>query len=209
MMALGVSGFYSYFVVVQLYEADTLLYIWQENTDSGSVQYNDLMLYSQLVNDYQVFVKSRLVTDKVIKELNLDLVSASSLANKIAVRTKNNTRHLVISVTDSDPVFAAAVANKTADVFSEMVVVKMGAANVQIIDQAIEPTVPTYPNRRLNLAIGLVIGIMAGFLIIVIIEFFDIKIKNADDIESITGYTQLGAIPELHEHKSYQGGRSV
>jgi capsular polysaccharide biosynthesis protein len=185
--------------VDEQYEANSLLYVWQQDSEEGAVQYNDLMLYSQLVNDYQVLAKSRLVTEEVSDSLKLDPISAANLAQKIEVGTKNNTRHLTITVTDTNPEFAAAVANKTADVFSEVVVAKMGAANVQIIDQAVIPSSPSYPNKPLNLAIGLVLGMMLGVMIIFVIEFFDVRVKTPEDVDTITGFVQLGVIPEFGE----------
>lgn len=198
-VAVGVSGFYTFYIVDEQYEANSLLYVWQQDSEEGAVQYNDLMLYSQLVNDYQVLAKSRLVTEEVSDSLKLDPISAANLAQKIEVGTKNNTRHLTITVTDTNPEFAAAVANKTADVFSEVVVAKMGAANVQIIDQAVIPSSPSYPNKPLNLAIGLVLGMMLGVMIIFVIEFFDVRVKTPEDVDTITGFVQLGVIPEFGE----------
>lgn len=198
-VAVGVSGFYTFYIVDEQYEANSLLYVWQQDSEEDAVQYNDLMLYSQLVNDYQVLAKSRLVTEEVSDSLKLDPISAANLAQKIEVGTKNNTRHLTITVTDTNPEFAAAVANKTADVFSEVVVAKMGAANVQIIDQAVIPSSPSYPNKPLNLAIGLVLGMMLGVMIIFVIEFFDVRVKTPEDVDTITGFVQLGVIPEFGE----------
>jgi capsular polysaccharide biosynthesis protein len=198
-VAVGVSGFYTFYIVDEQYEANSLLYVWQQDSEEGAVQYNDLMLYSQLVNDYQVLAKSRLVTEEVSDSLKLDPISAANLAQKIEVGTKNNTRHLTITVTDTNPEFAAAVANKTADVFSEVVVAKMGAANVQIIDQAVIPSSPSYPNKPLNLAIGLILGMMLGVMIIFVIEFFDVRVKTPEDVDTITGFVQLGVIPEFGE----------
>lgn len=196
-LLFAASGFYTFFIVDEKYEANTLLYVWQETTDSGAIQYNDLMMYSQLVNDYQVLAKSRLVTDQVVKELGLDPSVSQAISNKITVGTKNNTRHLTITVSDRNPEFAAVIANAVADVFSRLVVEKMGAANVQIIDRSIAPVSPASPNKPLNLAIGLLIGIMAGVLLAFAIEFFDVSVNDAEDIEAVTDFAQLGVIPDL------------
>jgi capsular polysaccharide biosynthesis protein len=83
--------------------------------------------------------------------------------------------------------------------FSEVVVAKMGAANVQIIDQAVIPSSPSYPNKPLNLAIGLILGMMLGVMIIFVIEFFDVRVKTPEDVDTITGFVQLGVIPEFGE----------
>jgi len=133
----------------------------------------------------------------VAKELGLDPATVEALSSKITVSTKNNTRHLAISVTDTDPVFAATVANKVATVFSTFVVEKMGAANVRVIDEAVVPDSPSYPNKSMNLALGLLIGLMLGVGLALLLEMLDTRVKTHDDVEQLTGYTMLGIIPEF------------
>ena len=202
-LSVGLSGVISYFVLEEEYSADVLLYIWQDKDESGqdAVNYSDLQLFAQLVNDYQELAKSRLVTGIVAEELGLSADSINRLRNMITVGNKANTRHLTIVVKDTDPVFAAALANKVADVFSRVVVEKMGAGQVNIIDNAIVPTAPSAPNKPMNILIGLVLGIMVGLGIVFLIEFFDTSVKTAEDVERITGYTILGAVPEFSTSK--------
>ena len=193
------SGLYTYILIHERYTADVLMYIWSDDisNDNSNLQMSDLTLFSALVNDYQVLAKSRLVTNQVAAELKLDQATIDTLSSKIAVSTKNNPRHLTISVTDTDPVFAATVANKVATVFSTFVVEKMGAANVRIIDEAVVPAAPSYPNKTMNLAIGLLLGLMLGVGLALLLEMLDTRVKTHDDVEQLTGYTMLGVIPEF------------
>jgi len=198
---LGVvlSGLYTFILVNERYTADVLMYIWRDDaaSENSNIQMADLTLFAALVNDYQVLAKSRLVTNQVAAELQLAPSTIDALSNKITVSTKNNTRHLTISVTDTDPVFAATVANKVASVFSTFVVEKMGAANVRIIDEAVVPDSPSYPNKTMNLALGLLIGLMLGVGLALLLEMLDTRVKTHDDVEQLTGYTMLGVIPEF------------
>jgi capsular polysaccharide biosynthesis protein len=198
-LGLTLSGLYTFILVQERYTADVLMYIWRDDaaTDTGNIQMADLTLFAALVNDYQVLAKSRLVTNQVAKELNLDPSTVEALSSKITVSTKNNTRHLTISVTDTDPVFAATVANKVASVFSTTVVEKMGAANVRVIDEAVVPDSPSYPNKTMNLALGLLIGLMLGVGLALLLEMLDTRVKTHDDVEQLTGYTMLGVIPDF------------
>ncbi|MDD3931387.1 MAG: Wzz/FepE/Etk N-terminal domain-containing protein [Eubacteriales bacterium] len=198
-LCVGASGIVSYFVLEEEYKADVLLYIWQESDESGkdAVNYSDLQLFAQLVNDYQELAKSRLVTGIVAEELGLPETSIGNIRNMITVGNKANTRHLTIVVNDTDPVFAATLANKVAEVFSRVVVEKMGAGQVNIIDNAIVPTAPSAPNKPMNLVVGLVLGIMLGLGIVFLIEFLDTSVKTAEDVERVTSYTLLGAVPEF------------
>jgi len=202
-LSVGLSGVISYFVLEEEYSADVLLYIWQDKDESGqdAVNYSDLQLFAQLVNDYQELAKSRLVTGIVAEELGLPADSINRLRNMITVGNKANTRHLTIVVKDTDPVFAATLANNVADVFSRVVVEKMCAGQVNIIDSAIVPHDPSAPNKPMNILIGLVLGIMVGLGIVFLIEFFDTSVKTAEDVERITGYTILGVVPEFSTAK--------
>ncbi len=202
-LGITLSGLYTFVMVQERYTADVLMYIWEDKVagENSNIQMSDLALFSALVNDYQVLAKSRLVTNEVAKELKLDATASEKLSDQITVSTKNNTRHLTISVTDTDPVFAAAVANKTASVFSTFVVEKMGAANVRVIDEAVAPKDPSFPNKPMNLALGLLIGLMLGVGLSLLLELIDTRVKTSEDIEQLTGYSMLGVIPEFEHNK--------
>ncbi len=212
LLSLSATGIFTYFMLDEQYSANALLYIWNDRkeTDTGynsGVQAADLAVFTALVADYQVLAKSRYVTNKVIAELQLDPVAAAGLSGKISVGTKNNTRHLTITVIDTDPAFAALVANKTAEVFAASVIEKMGVDNVQIIDPAVAPGGPSSPNKPRNLALGLLVGLAAGIGLVLLIDMLDTRVKNSDDVESITGFTLLGAIPEFAKDTSEYEGR--
>lgn len=200
-LGLAIAGSVTIFLIPKQYSANVLLYIWQDKDEkqSANLTASDLNLFSQLVNDYQVLVKSRLVTQKVADELQLSDVQSIALSGKITVGTKANTRHITITVVDRDPAFAATIANTVADVFSKTVVEKMGAANVQIIDPAIAPGSPSSPNTKMNIALGGLIGLMLAVGVILLIEFLDTTVRTVEDVESLTGFTLLGTIPEF-EH---------
>jgi len=211
-LGLAIAGSVTIFLIPKQYSANVLLYIWQDKDEkqSANLTASDLNLFSQLVNDYQVLVKSRLVTQKVADELKLSAAQSAALSGKITVGTKANTRHITITVVDRDPAFAATIANTVADVFSETVVEKMGAANVQIIDPAITPNSPSSPNTKMNIALGGLIGLMLAIGVILLIEFLDTTVRTVEDVETLTGFTMLGTIPEF-EHAplvAHEGRRS-
>ena len=202
-VGLSLATVYTFVLVQERYTADVLMYIWEDpaGNENSNIQLADLSMFAALVNDYQVLAKSRLVTNQVAKELKLDAATTDRLSQMITVTTKNNTRHLTISVNDPDPVFAAAVANKVASVFSTSVVEKMGAANVRIIDEAIPPQHPSSPNKPMNLALGLLIGLMLGVGLALLLEMIDTRVKTSQDIEELTGYTMLGVVPEFTQNQ--------
>jgi capsular polysaccharide biosynthesis protein len=198
-LGLLISGAITYFYIPKQYSANVLLYIWQDNDDgqTNNLTINDLNMFAQLVNDYQVLVKSRLVTQRVAEQMLLGPDQAETLGSRITVATKANTRHITITAVDLDPQISAIIANTVASVFSTAVVEKMGAANVQIIDLAVVPTEPSSPNLKLNIALGALIGIFLAVGLILLTEFLNTTVRTVDDVESLTGYTLLGTIPEF------------
>jgi len=209
-LGLALGGAYVGFIAPRLYTTDVLLYIWQDNSSSenpSNSNYNELLYFSQLVNDYQVLIKSRLVTEMVADKLSLDETVVGSLSDRITVGTKNNTRHITITVEDTDPVRATYIANTVAEVFAEVVVDTMNAGTVKIIDQAIEPQEPSSPDIKMSLAVALLIGIALGLGLAFLMEMLDTKVRSAADIEELSGYKMLGFVPLYDDIRDSREGR--
>ncbi len=68
-----------------------------------------------------------------------------------------------------------------------------------IIDDAILPTSPVSPNRRLILAVGSLLGLFLGVLIAFLVETFDTSLSDEESIKRVTGpdLVVLGRIPSL------------
>ncbi len=75
--------------------------------------------------------------------------------------------------------------------------------DVRIVDEAIEPLQPTKPNKRLNLALGMVLGLGLGVGITFLREYFDNTIKSHEDMEML-GFNILASIPRIEMSKMEQ-----
>ncbi|MCP5456189.1 MAG: polysaccharide biosynthesis tyrosine autokinase [Thermotogae bacterium] len=81
----------------------------------------------------------------------------------------------------------------------------VGTAN--IIDEAYSTDIPIKPNKKRTAAIGGVLGIFLGILIVFIIEYSDKSIKDEEEIKRVTkNNTVLGRIPhiDVEEDKKYE-----
>ncbi len=69
-----------------------------------------------------------------------------------------------------------------------------------IIDKAISNPNPIKPNKQMMLAIGVLLGLFLGVLLVFLIEAFDDSIKDEDSITRALGFNLpiLGRIPHLH-----------
>jgi len=68
-----------------------------------------------------------------------------------------------------------------------------------IIDKAYIPENPVEPNKTLTAAIGGVLGIFLGILVVFIIEFMDKTIKDEEEIKRIIKKPVLGRIPRFEQ----------
>lgn len=66
---------------------------------------------------------------------------------------------------------------------------------MQIIDTAELPELPVSPRKRVNYAVGVLLGLMAGFGLVFLIEFLDDTVKTPEDVLKHTGFVVIGTIP--------------
>lgn len=68
--------------------------------------------------------------------------------------------------------------------------------NIRLVDNAILPSSPTKPNKKLNLILGALIGLGLGIGLTFVIEYFDDSVKNPDELERM-GLPILSIIPKI------------
>ena len=69
-------------------------------------------------------------------------------------------------------------------------------AMVQITDPATPADAPVKPNKTLNIALGLVFGLVMGIGLAFFIEYLDTSVKTIDDVERAFQAPVLGVIPQ-------------
>ncbi|MGJ7920797.1 YveK family protein [Neobacillus sp. LXY-4] len=196
--AVLVSGIISYFFLTPIYQASTQLLVNQQNSDE--TVFDEVQANLQLINTYNVIIKSPAILDLVVNELDLNM-STATLNSKITVQNEKNSQVVNIVVQDESQAMAADIANKVASVFKKEIVNIMSIDNVTILAKATvaDHPSPIRPNPQLNIAIALVVGLMAGVGAAFLLEYFDNTIKTEQDIEKILGLSVLGVITTMEE----------
>jgi capsular polysaccharide biosynthesis protein len=205
-VATVASGIISFYVLTPIYSSSTQLLVNQEKSDQPMYNIGEIQTNLQLINTYNVIIKSPAILDLVAKELDID-VTSEQLNEKITVGSEKDSQVLSISVQDADPQMATDIANTTAKVFQNEIVKIMNVDNVSILAQAKtkENPSPIKPQPVLNMAIALVVGLMAGVGLTFLLEYMDNTIKNEMDVEKVLGLPVLGAIHTMSEKDLING----
>lgn len=194
--ATVLSGVLSYFVITPTYKADISVIIGKVENKSEVPQtdINDVMMYQKLVATYSEFAKSRKVSEDVIKKLKLG-ITPNELQDMVTVQAKGDTEFLTLTVKSKDAKEAMVVANQLAKSLKSISNDVKKTDNVQILDEAEQPTVPDSPNPKLNMAIAFFIGLMISLGIAFLLEYLDNTVKSQDELEKLTGLPVIGVIP--------------
>jgi capsular exopolysaccharide synthesis family protein len=187
-------------LVKPTYAAETQLFVAIQN--SGSVQeLQQGNTFSQArVQSYVKTVTTPVVLQPVIDGLGLDM-TAETLASKVKAATDANTVLINISVTDGSPARAAAIAQATATSLVQAVETlerpRAGGSSpvsLTIITPATSPDSPSAPNTRLNLVLGLLLGLASGVGIAAMRSALDSRIRGEIDLRHLTQAPLLGGI---------------
>lgn len=195
-VAIATVGVVSFFFLTPVYQSSTQILVNQKASDQPYLNQSDIRTNIELINTYNEIIKTPAILDIVKEELNL----SESLGDVITVGSTNNSQLMKLTVQHTDPQVAVDIANTTANVFKEEIVKLMNVDNVSILSPAVlaENPVPVKPNPMLNMAIALVVGLMAGVGLAFLLEYMDNTIKTEQDIEKLLELPVLGAIPQIN-----------
>ncbi|MGD7043296.1 YveK family protein [Jeotgalibacillus proteolyticus] len=198
LLAVSISAAVSYFLITPVYQSSTQLLVNQEKSDQPNLNVSDIQANLQLINTYNVIIKSPVILDKVSEQLD-GTFTAGQLNEKITVQTEQDSQVVNLTVQDPDPYVAADIANRTADAFQDEIVNLMSVDNVSILTPAVvsNDQSPVSPQPFLNMAIALVVGLMVGVGIAFLLEYLDNTIKTEQDIEKTLDLPVLGVIGNI------------
>ncbi|MBD8589485.1 capsular biosynthesis protein [Peribacillus simplex] len=201
LIAALVSGSISYFLLTPIYQSSTQILVNQKQSDN-QLDSTQIRSNIDMINTYSVIIKSPAILEKVIDELELNQ-SVDQLSQKITINSQENSQVFSLTVQDSNPAKAVEIANTVSSIFQKEIKDIMKVDNVSILAKAEikENPTPVKPNPLLNIAIAVVVGLMAGIGLAFLLEYLDNTIKDEDDIERLLDLPLLGSIQKISQHK--------
>ena len=188
----AISGIVSYFFLTPIYQSSTQILVNQAKSKNEVYDPNEVQTNLQLIDTYNVIIKSPAILDKVIEKENLEMTSGE-LDKLISVSNEQESQVVNITVQHENPQDSKNIANTIATTFQSEIKSIMNVDNVSILTKA-ELGSRIKPNPILNMTIALVVGLIVGVGVAFLLEYLDKTIKKDQDIEDQLGLPVLGAI---------------
>lgn len=156
----------------------------------------------QRVKTYANVINGPDTLKPVIEALELD-VEWSELAKKVKGSAPLDTSLINLTVSEGDPVLAAALANAIGKQFESTAALlevedALGSSPVKVTlaKYAVVPESPSSPKILLNLLLGLILGFGLGVGIGILRQIFDDTVKNEDQLDELALLGAVGFDPE-------------
>ncbi len=128
-------------------------------------------------------------------------LTADQIGHEVSADNPLDTVLLNVHVRDTDPARAQAIANAVAQQFGLLVndlETPQGAGTspvkVSVVQKAQLPLAPVAPNKKVDLALGLLLGLALGVGLAVLLDVLDTSVKSAEELETVSESAVLGVI---------------
>ena len=193
-----VVAIYTFFFITPMYQSSTDIFVTQTSEGNISVSQQDINTSISLINTYGDIIRKDFILEPVIEELDLP-ITTGALRENLNVQTSENSQVFSVVVQDENPFRAADIANTTTEIFQEKIYDIMNVDNVTILTAATPNTNPASPNKPINIAVGVLLGLMVGVGIVFLRELTDKRIKTESFITEQLGITVLGSVKETNK----------
>lgn len=205
MLILGtiISTVVTLFVMTPKYSATTQLIVQTKDSDSN-INTDKINSNLLLINTYKDLVKSTPVTEKtkdiLVKE-GMTNITEDFLAGAISVEQNQNSQLFSIKVVTTDPVESATIANTVSEVFQKEAVKMTDTDKILIASKATPNNQPVSPNKKVNIAIGAVLGLIVGVMLALLGELFNRNVRSEEFLIDKLGMPVLGTLPIVSERE--------
>ena len=189
------AAVFSYFIIKPKYSASTKLFVGKE-TENSKTNYsnNDVQMYQKLLKTYSDVITTRDLIQTALNDADLNISADEALGN-LTVTPKTDTQILEIGYTSADKQECKDVVDAVANEFVKESTDLISNSNVKIIEKVTLPKAPVSPNKKMNMAIAFILGLMLGCAISILLEFLDNTFKDKEQVEKILNLPVLGSIP--------------
>jgi capsular exopolysaccharide synthesis family protein len=184
----------------KIYQANVQVFVGlAPSTDATQISQGNSFVTDR-VQSYIKISNAPAVVEPVIASLKLPF-DEQKLADMITADAPQNTNLINLHVQDTNPTRAATVANALAGQFSKVVplieqtdTTGKPIVKLTVIHPATVPGSPIKPSKTINLGLGVLLGLLAGIVIVVLRDVMDNTVKGPRDFEDLN-VPVLGHVP--------------
>ena len=197
-VATVISGVFSFFIIDPVYEASTKLFVGKEENSEEVYNSNDIQMYQKLLKTYSETIKTRDLLTSAIKDSKYDL-EVGAVSSALTVVPVTDTQILQIKYQSKDPKEAEIVLKAISNNFIKTAKELVPNGNVRTIEAVEMPEKPVSPNKKMNIAIAFLLGLMVSVGLVFLLEYLDNTYKTKEELEKDLELPVIGVIPALED----------
>jgi capsular exopolysaccharide synthesis family protein len=186
------AGVISYKYLTPIYQASATVWIKGE---AGNLDYSTVIASRDLAQTYSQVAMTIGVAQASAKYMGDPSITGEDLYGQLSASPIKDTELLRLTVTDTDPVMAARKANAFAQGFKEEIERSQMIEHIYVVEDARPPGGPIKPRPQMNIAVALVLGLMAAVGLAFLMEYLDTSIRKPEDVARRIGGPILASVP--------------
>lgn len=199
LVATLISGVLSFFVIKPTYETSTKVFIGKEESNQEGYNTNDIQMYQKLLQTYAETIKTNEVVQAAINSTNNTDLTVPAVKGALTVTPVSDTQILQIKYQNKSPEVAKEVLESITNEFVILAKELVPNGNVRVIEAVQLPENPVAPNKKMNVAIAFLLGLMVSVGLVFLIEYLDNTFKSKEELERELDIPVVGIIPEVEE----------
>lgn len=188
------------FAQTPLYTSSTQLFVSTTDLNNTSAVYQGSQFSEQRAASYAELIGGEDLAQRVISQLHLTM-SSTDLQQEITATAVPNTVLIDVDVTDPSPQraqqIAKAIGTEFTDLAQTLETPQSGGptpVKVTVTDQPNLPTTPSSPQTTRNVALGAVLGLLAGSALAIGRVAMDRSVKDPQEAADLVGVPLVGTI---------------
>lgn len=188
------------------YEAQSTLYLGAQSPDStgGDLTSDRLAVLDRQALTFSKMIDSDPVASRALKLVDTDL-DPDDLVKDTEVTPEPATQLLYIKVQNKDPEVAKDLSNALADTFVDAVqefvpgeeVGTVSRLPAYVFERAQQPSSPEPTDQLRTTLLATLFGLIGGAALVFLLDYLDVSLRTAADVERRLELPVLGVIPEL------------
>ena len=159
---------------------------------------NDIQMYQKLLQTYAETIKTNEVVQAAINSTNADL-SVKDVKDSLTVTPIADTQILQIKYKNNAPEVAKDILDNVTNEFVILSKELVPNGNVWVIEAVQLPEDPVAPNKKMNIAIAFLLGLMVSVGLVFLLEYLDNTFKTKENLERELSIPVVGLIPSFDE----------